>query len=245
MITHKKITQQSQQGRLVILLSKIPPASLSSSQSGFTILECLMAVVVVSILLSAIAPVIALSVATRVQARRVEQATQAARAYIDGVRAGAIDPPTQIASLSTADGKKWNKFNGDVDAPTSSGSLSCTTNTYCANTSSSSLYCIDLDIPNNGCSSSSANDLIIQAFRTSNAQNYLLGLRVYRANGFSDNGAFKKSNATDSSNPTKVTAATYTKGLGDRKAPLVEITTDILTATPKKDDFCLRLNPCQ
>jgi type II secretory pathway pseudopilin PulG len=35
-----------------------------------------------------IAPVLVLSVATRVQARRVELGTQAARTYIDGVRSG-------------------------------------------------------------------------------------------------------------------------------------------------------------
>jgi prepilin-type N-terminal cleavage/methylation domain-containing protein len=66
------------------------------TQSGFTIIECLLAIILVSILLTAIAPVIALSVATRVQARRVEQATQAAKSYIDGVRAGKITPPQNI-----------------------------------------------------------------------------------------------------------------------------------------------------
>ena len=50
-----------------------------------------MAVVVVSILLTAILPMIILSTATRVQARRVDLATQAARGYIDGVRSGVIN----------------------------------------------------------------------------------------------------------------------------------------------------------
>jgi len=46
-----------------------------ASQFGFTIVESLMAIVVVAILMTAISPVIILSVATRVQARRVELAT--------------------------------------------------------------------------------------------------------------------------------------------------------------------------
>jgi prepilin-type N-terminal cleavage/methylation domain-containing protein len=72
-----------------------------SSQSGFTIIESLVAVVVVGILLTAIAPVIILSVATRVQARRVELATDAAQTYIDGVRSKTIDPPPTTGTSYT------------------------------------------------------------------------------------------------------------------------------------------------
>ena len=64
-----------------------------SSNSGFTIIESLVAIIVVGILMTAIAPTIVLSVATRVQARRVEVATDAAQSYIDGVRSGTIEPP--------------------------------------------------------------------------------------------------------------------------------------------------------
>ena len=53
---------------------------------GYTIIESLVAMIVVSVLMIAIAPVMAFSVATRVQARRTELATQAARAYIDALR---------------------------------------------------------------------------------------------------------------------------------------------------------------
>ena len=99
MIAQKKITEQSQKGSLVVQLSKIQPTSLPSSQSGFTIMECLIAVVVVSVLMAAIAPVIALAVSTRVQSRRVELATQAARAYIDSITSGAISAPNHTVTL--------------------------------------------------------------------------------------------------------------------------------------------------
>ena len=57
-----------------------------SRDGGYTIIESLVAMIVVSVLMIAIAPVMAFSVATRVQARRMELATQAARAYIDALR---------------------------------------------------------------------------------------------------------------------------------------------------------------
>lgn len=212
-----------------------------TSESGLTILECLVAVLVVSVLMAAIAPAIALSVATRVQARRVERATQAARTYIDGLSAGTIAAPAQTTSLP---------FATNASVPIGSSSWSCTTaatNFYCSNITASSLYCIDLDVGSNGytCTSNSVNDFIVQAFRTSNNQNYLLGLRVYRADGFSDSSTFQKSDGTG-----KKIASTYTSGLGNRKAPLVEMITEISPNRPKYTDLCNRLDssataPCK
>src|SRR4028118_710341 len=63
-----------------------------SREGGYTIIESLVAMIVVSVLMIAIAPVMAFSVATRVQARRVELATQAARTYIDALRTGTLRP---------------------------------------------------------------------------------------------------------------------------------------------------------
>uniref|UniRef100_A0ACD5GZB7 Prepilin-type N-terminal cleavage/methylation domain-containing protein n=1 Tax=Desertifilum tharense IPPAS B-1220 TaxID=1781255 RepID=A0ACD5GZB7_9CYAN len=50
--------------------------SSSASDSGFTLLESLMAIVILTIMLVGVAPFIVLATATRVQARRVEMATQ-------------------------------------------------------------------------------------------------------------------------------------------------------------------------
>ena len=66
-----------------------------SRDGGYTIIESLVAMIVVSVLMIAIAPVMAFSVATRVQARRMELATQAARTYIDALRTGALKPGGQ------------------------------------------------------------------------------------------------------------------------------------------------------
>ncbi|WP_178381666.1 prepilin-type N-terminal cleavage/methylation domain-containing protein [[Phormidium ambiguum] IAM M-71] len=56
------------------------------SQQGLSMLECLVAIVVVAAVISAITPPIMLSVATRVQMRRAEQARQLAQAKIDEIR---------------------------------------------------------------------------------------------------------------------------------------------------------------
>ncbi len=192
-----------------------------ANQAGFTIIESLMAIVVVGILLAAIAPVIVLSTATRVQARRVELATQAARAYIDGIRSGTIQyPPSTTSQLE------------GYTAPTNSGSLNCRANAYCSSTPD--LYCVDFD--GSGCSSSSLTDMVVQAFRTNSAsvdpnQGYSLGLRVYRADAFKDPGTLKQG----------IQQATFTGGLGDSKAPLLEMTTDIATDQTSFRDFCNRL----
>ncbi len=62
--------------------------------TGFTLVEPLMALVVVSVLLVTTAPIVVLSVASRVRARQVELASQAARGYVDNLRSRAIDPPS-------------------------------------------------------------------------------------------------------------------------------------------------------
>lgn len=195
-----------------------------SSQAGFTLIESLLAIIVVTLLMVGLAPVIVLSTATRVQARRVERATEAAKTYIDGVRSGAITAPTTIVGT----------------APTATTGSSSVLESAPVPTSLTDLYCVDLD-ETAGCSPNSPNDFVVQGFRTAttsaNAKDgYRLGVRVYRADAFNDTGALKKNTQTQ-----KVTQATYTGGLGDRKAPLVEMTTEIATKDTTFGDLCKRL----
>lgn len=234
-----------------MITSKSQQYFTPSNQSGFTIVESLMAIVVVGILMTAIAPVIVLSVATRVQARRVEIASQAVQTYIDGVKSGAITTPNHTVSLDEIDETKPRSqqftsqretFSG-VATPTSAGSLNCSTNAYCSNTSTSSLYCNDLD--GGGCSSGSNKDLLVQAFRsatptsTNADKGYILGLRVYRANAFSDTTSLVKSEPS-----IKRTEATFTGGMGNRKAPLMEMTTEVRTDKTTFRDLCDRFGGC-
>ncbi|MFM6395306.1 MAG: prepilin-type cleavage/methylation domain-containing protein, partial [Planktothrix sp.] len=88
---------------------------LPSSESGYTILEGLMAVVVVAVLVSAIGPVIAFSVGTRAQARRVELATQAARSYIDWVKSppDTTETETRHPKLTSNTAPSTGDLSGD------------------------------------------------------------------------------------------------------------------------------------
>jgi prepilin-type N-terminal cleavage/methylation domain-containing protein len=216
---------------------KQQPAS-PSSQSGFTIVESLIAIVVAAILLSAIAPVIILSVATRVQSRRIELATDGAKAYIDGVRSGRITAPpiTKKSASATTD-------PAPPDAP--SGTLTCTnSNDYCssATPASTNLYCINGD-NNNGCTNNSNKDLIVQAFgynsvSTDAQEGYKLGVRVYRADAFKSGITLKALKDVKQQN-------TFTGGTGltSIQAPLVEFTTEISNKSTSFGNFCDRLKP--
>ncbi|MBD2608752.1 type II secretion system protein [Scytonema hofmannii FACHB-248] len=245
MTTAKRASKQTLQ---VNKAGKILASYSKSRQGGFTIIESLVAIVVVSILLSAIAPVIILSVATRVQARRIEFATQAAKSYIDGVRTKKIDPP-----LATSD-----SLLKDFPVPINSGSISCAANSYCTNTtgttspgtppSPTNLYCIDFDgvtVPPSTnatdppkCQNTSTTDMVVQVFRNkTSTTGYALGVRVYRANAFKSGITFKASKDSVKQQQT-FTGGT---GLGTLQAPLVEMSTDITDTVPSYSDLCKRL----
>lgn len=248
--------------------------SITTNSSGFTIIECLLAIILVGILMTAIAPVMVLSVATRVQARRVEQATQAARSYIDAVQSGTALKPENTVPLSETVGTTTKTYTSDrgrfatVAAPTPR-TINCPDNRATAGTSSiypycginssnrpnqPSLYCVDND--GGGCTPGSSKDYIVQAFRSVKAT--APGVRDTTDNG--DGGyilgvrvyradAFDGAatlQTTNVSNGKKV--ATYTGGKGNQFAPLVEMTTEIL---PKGSDgaamksLCARLGGCK
>jgi prepilin-type N-terminal cleavage/methylation domain-containing protein len=194
-----------------------------SGQSGFSLLESLIAIVVVAILLASIAPMLALTTAARVQARRVDLATQAARTYIDGVRSGAIAVPDQ--------NKTADFLLGDfgVAAPTALPTDPG----------------IRIDTDGDG-NFTGPTDLFIQPMRNpaactpfpacndaSNArrQGFTMAVRVYRADAFND------------SDPLGTSAAglVFIGTLGSRKNPLVVVKSDIVSGTTRFNDFTDRL----
>ncbi|MCB8757904.1 hormogonium polysaccharide secretion pseudopilin HpsB [Planktothrix agardhii] len=195
-----------------------------SSQSGYTILESLMAIVVVTVLMVAVAPLLAFSFATRVQAKRVELGSKAANTYIDAVRSGAVPPPT---------------LNTPTDAPTSAGSLTCDAGQVC--TSPVGLYCVDNDsdgkctLPNYPTPGKGLMDMIVQGvainkFKDAKLEDgYQLIVRVYRSDAFKD------------SSPLQQGKLQSTKGLGNPKVPLSEITTQIIGSQTSFQDIENRL----
>ncbi|MFM6355669.1 MAG: prepilin-type cleavage/methylation domain-containing protein [Planktothrix sp.] len=187
------------------------------SQAGYTLLEGLMAVIVVSVLLLAIGPVIAFSVGTRFQAKRVELATQAARTYIDGVKSGAIPAPT-IESTNP----KEKSVPTDI----------------------TQLYCVDFDGDKNNdsqlCETTSQVDMVVQGIAyngcsTDPNSGYLLDVRVYRANSFdpSNTAGIKQPSAQA---PLTADSGT-TNALGNRSLPMVQMTTEVVPKDPQNIDY--------
>ena len=217
-----------------------------SSQDGFTIVESLLAIILVSILLAAIAPVLVLATANRVQARRVELGTNAAKAYVDGVRAGTNDVSDVLNS---------NRELDEIVAPISTGTLSCQANKDCdvpATRTNYKLFCVDGE-GDGVCTNNSLKDMLVQvtayqkADTTSTDPNpnkgFQLGIRVYRADAFQDSAPLKRS-VSNARNNIRAQASTFTGGLGDRKAPQIEIQTEIVTDSTKYTDYCGRIGGC-
>ncbi|MBL1199312.1 MAG: prepilin-type N-terminal cleavage/methylation domain-containing protein [Nostoc sp. GBBB01] len=225
-----------------------------SGESGFTLIESLVAILMVSILLVAIAPVLVISTATRVQARRVELATQAAQAFIDAIKSKTISEAqvSTTTSLAAATAAAPRTLS---DASTSGDYLLSST---AVPTAITSLYCFHKDgkitLPSD-CTTyktTSPVQFYIQGFgkavgtisttttQIDNGQSYRLGVRVYRSDAFIDSGSLKKSSDTNAKK-----TATFSGGLGDRKAPLVEITTEIVRGQPSYNALCERLGGCQ
>lgn len=192
-----------------------------NGESGYTILEGLMAVVVVAVLVSAIGPVIAFSVGTRVQAKRIELATQAAKTYINTVKADqSLYNSTLELAKKTAVEKRIDTIptiaTGINTQPAPNGNaLDCPEQGYC--TTPAGLYCVSFD-GKPGCDNTSLTDMIVQSVRTGgNAnQSYQLGVRVYRARSFS--GLQLQTTKSDS---------LTTNALGNPSLPLIQMQTEI------------------
>jgi prepilin-type N-terminal cleavage/methylation domain-containing protein len=211
-------------------------ANRVKTPQGVTLLESLVAMTVVGVLLTAIAPLIALSAAARVQARRVDQATQAARGFIDAVASQSVDvrgayfPSALIvpASMTCPGGGTPYSFDC-VAAPGGSG------------ISASDLDAIPgvkIDGNGNGFSVFDPQDFVIQPMRNDNiVGGFQVAVRVYRADAFLPNGG----------NPAVLGATTATTGLqkgyedacasaqivftaslGSRVCPLVFMQADII-----------------
>lgn len=199
------------------------------SQEGYTLLEGLMAVVVVSVLLVAIGPVIAFSVGTRVQAKRVELATQAAKSYIDWVKTA--PDATEIKERSPKQTALTAPATGDLTGDCTSKDGYCTTD--------KKLYCVNLD-ETPGCQTKSPVDMVVQPIitkitdATTPEKGYQMMVGVYRANSFSSGITLKAATKSDS---------LTTNALGDRSLPLVVMKTEVLPPGATFEDLQKRLKP--
>ena len=227
-----------------------------NKDAGFTIIESLVAMIVASALMLAIAPVLILSTATRVQSRRVELGSKAATSFIDAVRSG------RIATQSTDGTTKYITTVKEIDSTASSSSSRSITNSTKINdylisstnmsvpTTATTLYCVQSDgiILTPDCSSDSdqKNLFYIQAGRvlvsdptptpdTSNDKGYRLAVRVYR-----QDIDFTKT-VLANTGTTKNTQGVVTAGSGNKQAPILEMAADVANANTSFKALCNRL----
>lgn len=145
-----------------------------TNDGGMTLIEGLVAIAIIGITISVMSPLVILSVGTRVQSQRAEQAFQLAQAEVDRIklivdRGG--DYTLNIAS--TANTVVGTADFGAVPAPQNIHSTHYTTNL---------LSTKGIDVDNDG-----DNDFALQIFKTEGIANgtrpvaFDLGVRVYRA----------------------------------------------------------------
>ena len=226
-------------------ISKKKRSQKLNKESGFTILESLVAAAVVSILIVAIAPMVALSTSARVNARRIDQATQAARSYVDAVRGGVIDttgfPTTLIKNQPNAQGQYVFE---DPITPANSVQPPTTTSfpisTICNNPTSTTnnvpsgkVPGICVDAGGGGFSINDPQDLFIQPMRSGSStstelksQGFWLAVRVYRADALAGSTPLRtgtEASCAGSKTPFSATASIT--------CPIVTVRSQILPTT--------------
>ena len=213
--------------------------------SGFTIIESLIAMVVVSILLVSITPILVLSTAIRVQSRRVEKATQAANTFIDGIKTGSI-----VTGSSTAPSKKItldpttvrtsaDYLIGITQMPVPKSKSDADVNLYLLKEDGNT--CIASDSACQPDHTNLFNEFYVQAMPIivngihPKTSGYRLAVRVYRSDV-----DFSKPLLASTSNAKKV-ASSVVSGIGNQQTPLIERTVDIAHSNTTFQALCYRL----
>ncbi|MFQ4139477.1 prepilin-type N-terminal cleavage/methylation domain-containing protein [Nodosilinea sp. PGN35] len=192
-------------------------ANPKGQEQGLTLIECLVAIVVVGLVSSAIAPALVLSVATRVHSQKAEQALALAQSQIDSMRVlvergeyTVNDLPPLAAGLA------------DKDVATAAGpNLGVTNATNFA-------YAQPVDIDGNG-----QADFLVQRYRAVGQSvdglpvAFAMGVRVY------DRGASAVGNL--STQPASLVMTSTSGGRNER--PLATLYTTI-AASNQGDSLC-------
>lgn len=193
-----------------------------SNSSGLTLIECLVAIVLMALTAATIAPVMVFSVATRVQSQRAEQAFQIAQGEVEKIRLivdRGGDYSNELASYPIT----TSASIAGTTAPTSSQLALDSTTTDVA-------QAINID-------DDADNEFAVQIFRSVGVQPsgsavpvaFELGVRVY------DNRAVQE-NST--SLQTDAASLNFTSGQGERGTrPLAVLYTDILQGD-RDDSLC-------
>ena len=154
-----------------------PTAIKGNHDAGLTLIECLAAIIVVGFIGAAIAPVLVISVATRIQSQKSEQALALAQGEIDFVRAQLERGGANIADLLPPEATDLNAADPltAASAPNAQAPEATKADRYPANYQQLRL----VDIDNDG-----EDDFGIQVYRdttanTGEAVAFSVGVRVY------------------------------------------------------------------
>lgn len=164
-------------------LAKSQVQQSKSSERGLTLLECLMAVVVIGLTMAMITPPLVIAAATRVQNRQAEQAMQIAQGEVDRVRATVARPDSQNLTLARLPAiASISSTLEAVSAPASTSSLmkssaACPAAYNGEQTAVNQGLRVDVDGDCNA-------DFFMQTFRTtgsstSTLSDFQMGVRVY------------------------------------------------------------------
>jgi prepilin-type N-terminal cleavage/methylation domain-containing protein len=188
-----------------------------SAQKGLTLLECLVAIVVIAFSAAAVAPAMILTVATRVQSQKADQALRLAQEEVDQVRLqmerGTADFNTLPSSVTTTDVRTISAPTAFVAGPATE----------------SQARLVDIDGDGN-------NDFAIQSYRDegvvptgeTNPIAFSMGVRVYDISAEEALGSLGIEPA----------ALGLTSGQGQRSSrPLAALYTEVLRGDAN-DSYC-------
>nr|WP_242028312.1 type II secretion system protein [Pseudanabaena sp. FACHB-2040] len=218
--------------RLTARLLKADPTLPSGlPDKGLTLIECLVAIVMVSLVIGTVAPALVISTATRIQSQKTEQALKVAQAEIDRVRTiverGTYETvelpqstPVTTENKTAVRGSQYViEYPESVDGP-QVGNLRDSTTAY---TGLGPFDARRVDVNGDG-----NPDLAVQVYRSpgrlrpgSNLPvNFVMGVRVY------DIQAFEGGNTGNL--PVEQSRAAMTAGEGDRRRqPLAVLYTSV------------------
>ena len=204
-----------------------------TTESGLTLIECLVAIAIIGLTSATIAPVFVLSVATRVQNQKAEQALQIARGEIDRVKliverqATYTDADLKLSEVSSVALGSSGTLISSVNPPDSGNSIVSQTAWLGMTNPISALDVREVDSNQDG-----APDFLVQSFRgeavtVTNAGATMpvafdMGVRVYDYNATTNNGEVVSGLETESA------GLGLTSGEGQRgRRPLAVMYTQI------------------
>lgn len=190
-------------------------SNANSPESGVTLLEALVAMIIITITVSMMTPPIFMAVATRVSNRRTEQAMQLAQGEIERVRLLMLSSDSYAAinpGLPPIDAAAQKDTIEQVGIPTS----------VCAAAPCTSLQLVPTSDPN----------FFYQTFREDGATvaagdvvAFRMGVRVYGAEALDDNGVPRTTLRTDTG-PLK-----FTSGSSRNERPMATFYTEMIRGT--------------